>query len=98
MREALLAYCSVRVLADHLAAAGYATLRFDYPAAGNSLDADLNQGGAHWSASVAPPRRASPTVPRPISRAAMRAPSTFSPTAHRTSKLSPPNSAPTARA
>jgi pimeloyl-ACP methyl ester carboxylesterase len=50
MREALLAYCSVRVLGDDLAAAGYPTLRFDYPAAGNSLDADLNQGGAHWTA------------------------------------------------
>ena len=50
MREALLAYCSVRVLGEDLAAAGYPTLRFDYPATGNSLDADLNQGGAHWTA------------------------------------------------
>lgn len=50
MREALLAYCSVRVLGQDLAAAGYPTLRFDYPAAGNSLDADLNQSGAHWTA------------------------------------------------
>jgi pimeloyl-ACP methyl ester carboxylesterase len=49
MREALLAYCSVRILGEDLAAAGYPTLRFDYSAAGNSLDADLNQGGAHWT-------------------------------------------------
>lgn len=50
MREGLLAYCSLRVLGEDLAAAGYLTLRFDYPATGNSLDADLNQGGAHWTA------------------------------------------------
>jgi alpha-beta hydrolase superfamily lysophospholipase len=50
MREALLGYCSVRMLGEDLAAAGYPTLRFDYPAAGNSLDADLNLGGAHWTA------------------------------------------------
>ncbi len=50
MREGLLAYCSLRVLGEDLAAAGYPTLRFDYPAAGNSLDSDLNQGGAHWTA------------------------------------------------
>jgi len=50
MREGLLAYCSLRVLGEDLAAAGYPTLRFDYPATGNSLDADLNQGGAHWTA------------------------------------------------
>lgn len=50
MREALLGYCSVRALGDDFAAAGYPTLRFDYPAAGNSLDGDLNRGGAHWTA------------------------------------------------
>ncbi len=50
MREGLLAYCSLRVFGDDLAAAGYPALRFDYPATGNSLDADLNQGGAHWTA------------------------------------------------
>jgi alpha-beta hydrolase superfamily lysophospholipase len=50
MREALLGYCSVRAFGDDLAAAGYPALRFDYPAAGNSLDGDLNQGGAHWAA------------------------------------------------
>jgi len=48
MREASLAYPSVRLLAADLAAAGYPTLRFDYPAAGNSLDGDLNQTGLHW--------------------------------------------------
>ena len=50
MREAALAYCSMRRLADELAAAGYPTLRFDYPAAGNSVDADLNESGHHWTA------------------------------------------------
>ncbi len=50
MREASLAYCSVRMLGEDLAAAGYPTLRFDYPAAGNSLDADLNESGLHWTA------------------------------------------------
>lgn len=50
MREASLAYTSVRLLAQDLAAAGYPTLRFDYPAAGNSLDDDLNQTGLHWTA------------------------------------------------
>ena len=50
MREASLAYCSMRLLADDLAAAGYPALRFDYPAAGNSVDADLNESGHHWTA------------------------------------------------
>ncbi|HSH99896.1 MAG TPA: hypothetical protein VLA02_04775 [Reyranella sp.] len=50
MREALLGYCSARMLGEDLAAAGYPTLRFDYPASGNSLDGDLNHGGAHWTA------------------------------------------------
>jgi alpha-beta hydrolase superfamily lysophospholipase len=50
MREASLAYCSARMLGEDLAAAGYPTLRFDYPAAGNSLDADLNDNGLHWTA------------------------------------------------
>jgi dienelactone hydrolase len=50
MREASLAYCSVRRLGLDLAAAGYPTLRFDYPAAGNSLDANLNESGLHWTA------------------------------------------------
>jgi alpha-beta hydrolase superfamily lysophospholipase len=49
MREASLAYASLRLLAQDLAAAGYPTLRFDYPAAGNSLDGDLNQTGLHWT-------------------------------------------------
>lgn len=50
MREGLLGYRSVRLLGEDLAAAGYPTLRFDYPAAGNSLDAGLNEGGTHWTA------------------------------------------------
>lgn len=50
MREASLAYCSTRMLGEDLAAAGYPTLRFDYPAAGNSLDLDLNESGLHWTA------------------------------------------------
>jgi alpha-beta hydrolase superfamily lysophospholipase len=50
MREASLAYCSMRQLADDLAAAGYPAMRFDYPAAGNSPDADLNESGHHWTA------------------------------------------------
>ena len=50
MREAALAYCSMRALGDDLAAAGYPALRFDYPAAGNSPDADLNESGHHWTA------------------------------------------------
>jgi alpha-beta hydrolase superfamily lysophospholipase len=49
MREASLAYASVRLLTQDLAAAGYPTLRFDYAAAGNSLDGDLNQTGLHWA-------------------------------------------------
>ncbi|HYD05621.1 MAG TPA: hypothetical protein VEC60_07840 [Reyranella sp.] len=40
----------MRQLGADLAAAGYPTLRFDYPAAGNSLDGDLNHGGLHWTA------------------------------------------------
>jgi len=50
MREAALAYCSMRALGDDLAAAGYPALRFDYPAAGNSPDSDLNESGHHWMA------------------------------------------------
>jgi dienelactone hydrolase len=50
MREAALAYCSMRALGDDLAAAGYPALRFDYPAAGNSVDAGLNESGLHWAA------------------------------------------------
>jgi len=50
MREAALAYCSMRQLGADLAAAGYPVLRFDYPAAGNSVDSDLNESGHHWTA------------------------------------------------
>ena len=50
MREASLAYCSMRALGDDLAAAGYPALRFDYPAAGNAPDSDLNESGHHWTA------------------------------------------------
>lgn len=50
MREASFAYCSMRLLADDLATAGYPAIRFDYPAAGNSPDAELNESGHHWTA------------------------------------------------
>jgi alpha-beta hydrolase superfamily lysophospholipase len=53
MREAAVAYCSMRQLGDDLSAAGYPALRFDYPAAGNSPDSDLNESGHHWTAWLA---------------------------------------------
>jgi dienelactone hydrolase len=49
MRDALLAYSSLRILADDLAAAGYVALRFDYPGTGNSCD-DATERDGHWSA------------------------------------------------
>ena len=49
VQDALLAYGSLRVLADDLAAAGYATLRFDYPGTGDSCDEAADKEG-HWTA------------------------------------------------
>ena len=49
IQDALLAYGSLRVLADDLAAAGYATLRFDYPGTGDSCD-DATEKDGHWTA------------------------------------------------
>jgi pimeloyl-ACP methyl ester carboxylesterase len=48
--DALTSYSSLRLLADQLAAAGYPTLRFDYPGTGNSCDAAVEQAGGHWIA------------------------------------------------
>src|SRR5471032_768897 len=49
IQDALLAYGSLRVLADDLAAAGYTTLRFDYPGTGDSCDDAVERDG-HWVA------------------------------------------------
>jgi alpha-beta hydrolase superfamily lysophospholipase len=49
IQDALLAYGSLRVLADDLAAAGYAALRFDYPGTGDSCD-DAAEKDGHWTA------------------------------------------------
>ncbi len=49
IQDAILAYGSLRVLADDLAAAGYATLRFDYPGTGDSCDEAVDRDG-HWAA------------------------------------------------
>ncbi len=49
LQDAILAYGSLRVLADDLAAAGYATLRFDYPGTGDSCDEAAERDG-HWTA------------------------------------------------
>lgn len=49
IQDALLAYGSLRVLADDLAGAGYATLRFDYPGTGDSCDEAVEKDG-HWAA------------------------------------------------
>src|SRR5262249_1782383 len=38
MRDGLYPYCSFRLLADELAAAGYWCLRFDYPGTGDSCE------------------------------------------------------------
>ncbi|MEI6201199.1 MAG: alpha/beta hydrolase [Enhydrobacter sp.] len=49
IQDALLAYSSLRVLADDLAAAGFVTLRFDYPGTGDSCDDSVERDG-HWTA------------------------------------------------
>jgi alpha-beta hydrolase superfamily lysophospholipase len=49
IQDALLAYGSLRVLADDLAAAGYVALRFDYPGTGDSTD-DAAERDGHWEA------------------------------------------------
>jgi alpha-beta hydrolase superfamily lysophospholipase len=49
IQDALLAYGSLRVLADELADAGYAALRFDYPGTGDSCD-EASERDGHWVA------------------------------------------------
>jgi alpha-beta hydrolase superfamily lysophospholipase len=51
-RDALNGHRSYRVLANRLAAHGYPTLRFDYPGAGDSRDADTAEHWAVWQASI----------------------------------------------
>jgi pimeloyl-ACP methyl ester carboxylesterase len=48
--DAAIGHCSLTLLADQLAAAGYPALRFDYPGTGDSLDSGLERGDGHWSA------------------------------------------------
>ncbi len=51
MQDALLSHCSLRLLADELAAAGYWALRFDYPGTADSCgDSDMRDAGGHWAA------------------------------------------------
>jgi pimeloyl-ACP methyl ester carboxylesterase len=50
LKDAMLAHCSLRLLADRLAAAGYSTLRFDYPGTGDSCDENVSRDGGHWPA------------------------------------------------
>lgn len=49
MRDAVLPHCSMRLLADELAAAGYWSLRFDYPGTGDSCDGGIDSAGGHWT-------------------------------------------------
>jgi alpha-beta hydrolase superfamily lysophospholipase len=49
LQDAILAYGALRVMADDLAAAGYATLRFDYLGTGDSCDDEIERAG-HWTA------------------------------------------------
>lgn len=48
--DAAIAHCSLVLLANQLAAAGYPALRFDYPGTGDSPDGDLERGEGHWVA------------------------------------------------
>jgi pimeloyl-ACP methyl ester carboxylesterase len=50
LKDAMLAHCSWRLLADRLAEAGYTTLRFDYPGTGDSCDEQVASAGGHWPA------------------------------------------------
>ncbi len=49
LQDAILAYGSLRVLADDLADAGYVALRYDYPGTGDSCDDAVERVG-HWTA------------------------------------------------
>jgi alpha-beta hydrolase superfamily lysophospholipase len=49
-RDALLSHCSLRLLADDLANAGYTALRFDYSGTADSCDEGVDRAGGHWSA------------------------------------------------
>lgn len=51
-RDASTAHRSLRRLADQLAAAGYPTLRFDYPGTGDSCEAGPAESWAAWQQSV----------------------------------------------
>ncbi len=49
MQDALLAHCSLRVLGERLAEAGYWALRFDYPGTADSLaEGDVEPPEGHW--------------------------------------------------
>ncbi|MDI1285055.1 MAG: alpha/beta hydrolase [Reyranella sp.] len=50
MEDAVVAHCSLRSLADGLAATGYWVLRFDHPGTGDSSDGDIEGNGGHWAA------------------------------------------------
>ncbi|MBS0539470.1 MAG: alpha/beta hydrolase [Proteobacteria bacterium] len=49
MQDALLSHCSLRVLGERLAEAGYWALRFDYPGTADSLaEGDIEPPEGHW--------------------------------------------------
>src|SRR5262249_55232331 len=51
MQDALRSHCSLRLLGDQLAEAGYWALRFDYPGTGDSgQEGDVEPEGGHWQA------------------------------------------------
>lgn len=51
-RDASTAYRFLRMLADRLAASGYATVRFDYPGSGDSCDPDMVDALTIWRHSI----------------------------------------------